>query len=246
MSRRLAELEVVDVAEHDDLGRASTSQDRSTKPRTSVACWCRCTSRGAHRRLEAAEERVVAALGVEVVGDHEHRLAVRTVNSPTSGLRELVHAALVGSIRPGEDGQVRLGAAAATTVTARRGRCPRAGRRSRARGRCGRGTPGGCCRPAGRRRCRRPGRSSAPRTPGRRPPGSPPISLPIVAVGDDGAVVGRAVVVLDLLQRQDVRALQVGDDLPGQPVELGLRVGRREVLDVERRDGEVVVALGVR
>ncbi len=53
-------------------------------------------------------------------------------------------------------------------------------------------------------------------------------------------IVGGAVVVLNLLQRQDVRRLEVGHDLLRQRVELGRAVGGIEVLDVvvgDRRAG---------
>ena len=66
------------------------------------------------------------------------------------------------------------------------------------------------------------------------------MSLSSVMVGGDDAVVGRAVVVLDLLERDDVGRAEVVDDQAGEPVELRLRVARVEVLDVERRDRELV------
>ena len=108
------------------LARASTARIESTKSLTTWACWCRCTSRDASRRLEAAEQRIVAALGVEVVGDHEHRLARGSVNSPTSGLRLSFHAVLVGSIRPGLNDSCGAGCCRATTPVARRRRPARA------------------------------------------------------------------------------------------------------------------------
>ena len=48
----------------------------STKSCTTAPAGGAGTSRRPHRRLEAAEERLVAALRVEVVADHEERLAV--------------------------------------------------------------------------------------------------------------------------------------------------------------------------
>ena len=62
-------------------------------------------------------------------------------------------------------------------------------------------------------------------------------------VGGDDAVVGGAVVVLDLLQGHDVGRAEVGDDPLGQPGELGCRVGGGEVLDVVGRDGQVALLL---
>ena len=50
----------------------------------------------------------------------------------------------------------------------------------------------------------------------------------------------RPVVVLDLFESDDVRRLQVADDAGRESVELRLRVGRGQVLDVVRRDGQLV------
>ena len=55
---------------------------------------------------------------------------------------------------------------------------------------------------------------------------------------------GGAVVVLHLLDRDHVGRLQVVRRSGREPVELRLRVARREVLDVERRDRELVRARG--
>src|SRR5262249_6231581 len=60
-------------------------------------------------------------------------------------------------------------------------------------------------------------------------------------VGGHRAVVGGAAVVLDLLQGQQVGGGQVVHDDGGQPVELGLRVGRRQVLHVERGHRDLVL-----
>ncbi|GAA3418944.1 hypothetical protein [Streptosporangium vulgare] len=62
-------------------------------------------------------------------------------------------------------------------------------------------------------------------------------------VGRDDAVVGGAVVVLDLLQGEDVGLAEVVDDRLREPRELGGRVGGGEVLDVVRRDGQVALLL---
>ena len=74
---RLGELEVVEVAEHDDVRPVVQRQNvwRRSRARWPPAAW-RCASVDAVRRLEAAEQRLVAALGVEVVGDHEQAVAV--------------------------------------------------------------------------------------------------------------------------------------------------------------------------
>ena len=62
----------------------------------------------------------------------------------------------------------------------------------------------------------------------------------------DDAVVGRAVVVLHLLAADDVGRLEVVHEDRGQPVELRLRVGRVEVLEVEGADRDLVQAGGRR
>ncbi len=103
----------------------------------------------ADRRLEAAEQRVVAALGVEVVGDDEHRLALP---------RELAgeRLAAVGERRVGRvdaaraERQLRAARGCRRRGRRRRRRRP-AGRRTPGRGRCGTGSRRGCCRPARRR-----------------------------------------------------------------------------------------------
>src|SRR5207247_8810141 len=58
-------------------------------------------------------------------------------------------------------------------------------------------------------------------------------------VRGDRTVVGRPAVVLDLLDRDQVRRREVRDDHAGEPVELALRVGRRQVLHVERGGREL-------
>src|SRR4051794_4851137 len=59
--------------------------------------------------------RPSAALGVEVVGDHEDRLAAEA-ELAASGLRLSVHAGLSGSIRPGDG--VRAGSPWDFTIAA--------------------------------------------------------------------------------------------------------------------------------
>ena len=64
-------------------------------------------------------------------------------------------------------------------------------------------------------------------------------------ISRDGAVVGGTAVVLDLLDREDVRAAQVVHDLAGEAGELLVGILRCKVLDVEGGHGQLaVVRLG--
>ena len=72
---RVGELEVVDVAEHDDVGGAVDGEDRVHEVVDDLRLLVPLHLADPRRRLEATEQRIVAALGVEVVGDHEHGLA---------------------------------------------------------------------------------------------------------------------------------------------------------------------------
>ena len=159
---------------------------------------------GADRRLPAPEQRVVAALGGEVVGDHEDRLAAEGELA-----RQRLAAGCprrVGRVDPaGGGGQVRPVAAASKTPVVAWSRAaravdegdPRSGpeeedladvaARLAAVGAVGRVDPA--------RLVRRPAGGADRRR-----------QLVDGLLGVDRAVVDGAVVVLDLLQRQDVRA----------------------------------------
>jgi hypothetical protein len=194
--------------------------------------------RGLLDRLEPPVQRVVAALGDEVVRDHEDRLAA-PAELAASGLRLSVQAALVGSIRPGEND-----------------RCGRPARVAGDRGGRGRGAT----RPVDERQpAVGPEQEHHPdvaarlaavgvvdrvdlaelvrRAAGRGDRRDQPADR---LVGRDHAVVGGAGVVLDLLERQHVRRPQVLHRVLGQRVELGLRILRRQVLHVERRHRELL------
>ena len=140
--------------EHRDRGAAGRPRGcpRRTRRRT-VRLLCGAgPSRSSHRRLEAAEQRVVAALGVEVVRDREHRPAL-----PEELGRQRLAAAVErrrwsGSMRPGLN--VSCGALAAWRPRSF-GVVDVAARpvdELRARDRCGTGSRRGCCRRARRRR----------------------------------------------------------------------------------------------
>ena len=60
--------------------------------------------------------------------------------------------------------------------------------------------------------------------------------------GIGGAVVDRAIIVLDLLDRDDVRRVQIVGDGVGDGGEAGGAVARIEIVDVER--GQVVFRVG--
>jgi hypothetical protein len=68
---RGAELEVVEVAEHDDVGLAVDAQDPRDEVMDDLGLARPLHGRGLVRELEAAVGVLVAALGVEVLGDHE-------------------------------------------------------------------------------------------------------------------------------------------------------------------------------
>ena len=128
------------------LALRSAARMSSTKSFTIAACWWRCTSLTSDRRLEAAEQRVVAALRVEVVRDREEPCG------PATGTRR---RAACGCCRrrcspdrcdPGCRGAPRPGWCRRPRSASRRRR--RDGRRTRARGRCGRGSLAGCSRRA--------------------------------------------------------------------------------------------------
>ena len=225
------------------LADASASRSVSRKARTSVGLPDPLHLGGAHRLLPAAEQRVVAALGGEVVGDGEDGRAPEG---------ELAHQRLAraGPRRAGRVDPAGGGRSGATlwpcvTTPVRVVAVP-PGRSTKATPRSGAeqehladvaarlATVGAVGRVDPARVVRRSARGAD----GRRQHGHRP-------AGVHRAVVGGAAVVLDLLQRQDVRALQVGDDLACEPVELRLRVAGVEVLDVERGDGELVVALAL-
>src|SRR5439155_20398561 len=62
----------------------------------------------------------------------------------------------------------------------------------------------------------------------------------------DDAVVGRPGVVLHLFAAEDVGRLEVVHQDRREPIELRLRIGRVEVLEVERPDRDLVQARGGR
>ena len=206
------------------------------------ACLCRCTSER-DRRLERpnsgssppleskwlAMTKTVCAAEGELAGE---RLAAA------------VPRRLVGSMRPGRGGQVRRALPSVTPVGGRRvppGRSTKA-----TRGPGGRGTPGGCCRPARRRPGRRPGRSSAQSYAG--PPRRAIAPISLFSVWSAATVPSSVAPLSSWISSRATMSgrLQVGDDLAGEPVELRLRVVRGQVLDVVRRDRELVVALARR
>ena len=62
-------------------------------------------------------------------------------------------------------------------------------------------------------------------------------------VGGDDAVVGRAVVVLHLLDRDDVGLGEIGHQVGREPLELRVGIARSQVLDVVGRHRELLVCL---
>ena len=97
---RLRELEVVQVAVDDDVRVRIRSEDLGDEVVDDLRLLVPLHLGDPRGRLEAALQRVVAALRVEVVGDHEQVLP-SNVNSPASGLRLAFQAVFAGSIRPG-------------------------------------------------------------------------------------------------------------------------------------------------
>ena len=221
---------------------ASTSIARMapTNSRTSVACARRCTSLTRAGGWNRPNSGWSPPLELKWLATRNRGLSLKT-NSPTSGLRLLVHASLAGSIRPGDTESRGFLFDPATTCTAVVASPP---------GRSTNVTRAGLKMNATRML----------------PPGSPPSArltgsiwrhwycgppAATMAAVNRSSVWSAAtipsfvgtVVVLDLLQGDDVRAPQVGDDALGQPRELVTRVGGVEVLDVVGGDGDLVVEL---
>ena len=237
--QRRGELEVVQVAERRPRWRSDRRQDSSTKSCTIVAC-CALDLGAQHRRLKAAEQRLVAALRVEVVGDHEQRLAVE--------------GELAGQRLAAGEGRVGRGDAA----RAERQLGPPAPSTTRDRGRRV---------PPGRSTNARP-RSVRNRKPTRMlPPGSPPswsltgsiwrnwyvgppaASMAAISMSSVTVASTTASLVAPLLSWISSSATMSGDrevvdDQAGEVVELRGGSPRVEVLDVEGRDGELVRAGG--
>jgi hypothetical protein len=72
----VGELEVVEISEHDDGGARIDGQDLPHEVGHDLRLLPALGLARAWRRLEAAEQRLIAALGVEVIGDDEERAAV--------------------------------------------------------------------------------------------------------------------------------------------------------------------------
>ncbi len=233
------ELVVVEVAGDDHLGLGVLGQQILDESVDQLRLRGALDLRAAGRRLEAAVEALVAALGVEVVGDHEHP-AARTALE-----RELPDQRLAAGLPR------------------------RVGGRDTARGRGQRGLAvvgddlhrrGGVAaldvgepHPLGVEEERDPDvaaglpavlvvdRVDLPRLVGRTARRLDRVGeLLQRGPGGDRSVVLRAAVVLDLLQCHHVRRGQVLHQRLRQPVELGLRGRGGEVLDVVRGHGQLV------
>ena len=238
--RRLAELEVVDVTGDDELGLGVGGQQVVGQAANLSCLGVAGVFARADRLLPAAEERVVAPLRAEVDGGDEDPLAAEAV------LTDERLARVGEGLRSGRDPAGRLGEVGALPVLDDRGRpvgraaaaldevdvAIRAVEQHVADVAARLTTVGLVLRvdPVGLVA------GAALRLDG----GDEPVGR---RRGVDGAVVGRAAVVLDLLDGDDVGAAQVGDDLAGEPVELALLIARRQVFDVEGGHGQLARVL---
>ncbi len=235
--QRLRELVVVQVAEDDDLGLAVLGQHAGDEGVDLLRMGQALGLGAERRRLEGAVHRLVAALGVEVVADDEDLLAaepeltdqrlaaarpgVRGGVDPARGHREPNTLLAVGDRLDGRGGAAARPVHEGDTLGVEEEDVADVATRLAAVRVVDRvdGAP-----VVGRAAGRLDGVDE----------------LGDGLVGRDSSVVLGAVVVLDLLQAHDVRGRKVRDDPLRQPVELALRVGRVEVLDVVRRHGELV------
>ncbi len=234
---RRRELEVVEVAQNDDLGIRIDGEDRVGEVVDDLGLLEALGLAGQRRRLEAAEEGLVAALGVEVVGHREEVVAVEG-ELANERLAARVEGG-VGRIDPARaEGQLRL---AAVVDDGRR------------RGRGSAGTVDEC-----QAAVRSEQESDADVAAGL-------AAVSVVDRVDLAELVGRAafrldrgdelvqrlgrihdpivrrpVVVLDLLEREQVRRAHVVDDEGRELLELRIGIARIEVLDVERADRDHV------
>src|SRR5262245_55388493 len=103
------------------LARPALLSARScTKSRTSVACWTRCTSLLRVGGWTAAESGKSPPLELKWLAPTNSCCGSSSslkLNSATSGLRLEVHAAFVGSIRPGEADKLTWLSGPSTTDT---------------------------------------------------------------------------------------------------------------------------------
>ena len=174
-----------------------------------------------------------------MVGDHEERLAVE---GELAGQRLAagVNAALVGSMRPGLNESSRLAAVVDDRRRRRRAAARAVDEREAAVGAEEEADADVAARLAAVLVVDRVDLAELVGRPaGGRDGGDELVER---RGGIDDAVVGGAVVVLDLLEREDVRRAQVVDDQAGERLELRRGVARVEVLDVERADRELVRA----
>ena len=152
------------------------------------------------------------------------------------------------------EGQMRRGRVpCASVVTTATSLVAVPSRQTPARDRCGTGSPPGYCRRALPHPCRLAGRCrrsdrTTPRHRIDRSPGSGDgIDQQIRGHRgiDDAVATGGTGVVLHLLQHDQIRRAQVGDDDRRQPGEgvirrIGIDIGRIEVLDVEGGHGQLI------
>ncbi len=234
--------EVVQVAGHHDPSLAVDREDRLDEALHHSGLLATLRLTGQRRRLVTAEQRVVAALGVPVVGDHEQRLGVegeladqRLAAGTEGGVGRVDPPGVVAEVDPVG------GVAAVGDAFRRRGVAGSAG---------GEGQPD-----VGAVEETHPDVAAGLTTigivhrvdllvgVGRPARGADRVDqLGPGLVGGDHRTVGGPVVVLDLLDADDPRRGQVGHDLAGQAVELALRVGRVQVLDVERGNRDLARA----
>ena len=237
--QRLGELEVVEVPEDDDAGAGVDGVERVHEVVDDLRLCVPLGLRGAVRRLEAAEQRIVAALRVEVVDDCEDRLP-----TPAELADERLAARVerrIGRVDPAR-AEREFGAVRPRNHPRRRRRRS-AGAVDERKAAVGAEDEADADVPTGLAAVRVVDGVDLPvgirRAAGRRDRGHERVECRAAV---DDAVVHRPVRILDLLQRDDVRRLQVRDDQPGQLVELVRRIARVEVLDVEGRHGELVGA----
>ena len=236
---RVRPLEVVQVAVDDDFRARVCRLDLRDEVVLDLRLLVPLYLGDSRRRLEAAHQRVVAALRVEVVGDHEQVVAVEH-ELGGQRLAARIPRAVAGVDAARAVQELRAGAGADDSICRRRVAARAVDERHAAVGPEQEDLPDIASRLATvlvvdrvdlSIRVRRSARGL---NRGRQ--------LPERHVGGNHAVVGRPAVVLHLLAADDVRRFEVVDEDRRQPVELRLRIAGRQVLEVERGDGDLVLA----